>query len=93
MYTATKLLFLALFIGFASWGTQTEFKDVQRDDEIIYSEVEPSTHDKYCMCDYCTEETPYYMEVMGNDSTLKLGQEMTVISIDTMQGLTCVTLK
>lgn len=93
MHTATKLIFLALFIGFASWVTQTEFKDVQQDDEIVYSESEPSTHDKYCGCDYCTEETPYYMEVMGNDSTLKLGQELTVISIDTMQGLTCITLK
>lgn len=39
------------------------------------------------------QETPYYMEVMGNDTTIKLGQEMTVISIDTFQGLTCVTLK
>lgn len=35
----------------------------------------------------------YYMEIAGIDSTIKLGQELTVMSIDTLEGLTCVTLK
>ena len=82
MQTAIKITLLCIVLTIMGIITTSEFKDVQSDDEILYLEMTEST-----------QETPYYMEVMGNDTTIKLGQEMTVISIDTFQGLTCVTLK
>lgn len=101
MYTATKLIFLCLFIFMAGF-TQVEFKSMKVDDGIVYSDVDPSLHGIKCNCGYCLEgwndsinehREDYYMEIAGIDSALKLGQELTVMSIDTLEGLTCVTLK
>ncbi len=97
MYTLTKYLFLALLIGLAGVTTTSEFKDVKADDEIVYSQVDPRYHDVKCECGICTEESMYYMELSGNDSTLKIGQTVTVMSIETLSNngdtLTAVTLK
>lgn len=95
MYTAAKTIFVLFLFGFSIWVTKTDLRDIQRDDEIVYSEAEPNTHDAKCNCDYCTEplETPYYMEIAGIDSSLKLGQNLTVIAIDTVYNTTCISLK
>lgn len=69
MYTATKILFLAGFIALASWETKTEVQDFQKDDEILYSQVDPRFHDKTCMCGYCTEGD-YQMEVAYDSAPL-----------------------
>jgi len=94
-FTALKLTFLCLFLGLAGITTTSEFNSIKQDDAIVYSENNPSTHDAKCTCDYCTEpiETEYYMEIAGIDSTIKLGQNLTVISIDTVENTTCISLK
>ncbi len=84
-FTSLKLTFLCLFLGLAGITTTSEFNSIKQDDAIVYSENEPNTHDAKCNCDYCIEptepiETEYYMEIAGIDSTLKLGQNLTVIS-------------
>jgi hypothetical protein len=95
IFTALKLTFLCLFLGLARITTTSELNSIQQDDAIVYSENEPGTHDAKCNCDYCTEpiETEYYMEIAGIDSTIKLGQNLTVISIDTVENTTCISLK
>jgi len=94
-FTALKLTFLCLLLGLAGITTTSELNSIQQDDAIVYSENEPGTHDAKCNCDYCTEpiETEYYMEIAGIDSTIKLGQNLTVISIDTVENTTCISLK
>lgn len=80
VFTALKLTFLCLFLGLAGITTTSEFNSIQMDDAIVYSENDP-------------KETEYYMEIAGIDSTIKLGQNLTVISIDTVENTTCVSLK
>ena len=94
-FTALKITFLCLFLGLAGITTTSELNSIQQDDSIVYSENNPSTHDVKCICDYGTEplETEYYMEIAGIDSTIKLGQNLTVIAIDTVENTTCVSLK
>ena len=79
-FTALKLTFLCLFLGLAGITTTSEFNSIQQDDAIVYSENNP-------------KETEYYMEIAGIDSTLKLGQNLTVIAIDTVENTTCISLK
>lgn len=95
VFTALKITFLCLFLGLAGITTTSEYNSIREDDSIVYSENSPNTHDAKCNCDYCTEpiETEYYMEIAGIDSSLKLGQNLTVISIDTLQNTTCISLK
>ena len=55
IYTATKIALLCLFIGLAGVTTTTEFKDIQQDDDIIYSEFAPQYHAVICECGFCRE--------------------------------------
>jgi len=93
MKTAIKITILCIVLTIMGILTTSEFKDIQADDEIIYSTVDPRYHDKSCNCDFCWEESAYYMEIAGIDSTIKLGQNLTVISIDTVENTTCISLK
>jgi hypothetical protein len=92
MYTITKIFLVALFLAFTGWSTKTDFTDFDSED-IIYSKIDSNYHDVSCECNFCTEEESYYMEIEGYDTTLRLGQDLTVLSIDTFQGITCITLK
>lgn len=93
MYTAAKIIFVMFLFGFSIWVTKTDLRDIQRDDEIVYSEAEPNTHDVNCNCGFCNEvETPYYMELAGKDTSIRVGQQLTIVKIDTLEGMTCVSL-
>ena len=89
-----------------SFATSVEFNDMKADDMMLSEEQsicesegtfymdsnKDGVHDIDCVCQTCSFEKEYYMEIYGTDTVLKIGQTMTITDIDTLDGLTVVFL-